>query len=236
MGQAHVRALAAAGARVAITDIDDEGGEKLSAELDEATAFWHHDVSDEASWSSVVGSVVERFGGLHILVNNAGILSSARLLDTATTQYLKIIETNQHSVFFGIRTVAPVMAANGGGSIVNIASIAALNGSIGTFPYAAAKWAVRGMTKVAALELADDNIRVNAVFPGTVDTDMVRALVPGSASGSLDRLAANVPLGQRLARAEEVAEVVLFLASDRSAFCTGAEFVIDGGKSAKLVQ
>jgi 3alpha(or 20beta)-hydroxysteroid dehydrogenase len=92
------------------------------------------------------------------------------------------------------------------------------------------------MTKVAALELADDNIRVNAVFPGTVDTDMVRALVSGSASGSLDRLAANVPLGQRLARPEEVAEVVLFLASDRSSFCTGAEFVIDGGKSAKLVQ
>jgi 3alpha(or 20beta)-hydroxysteroid dehydrogenase len=178
---------------------------------------------------------VKRFGQLDILVNNAGILVSVRRLDTSTAQ---VHEDHRDEPALGVLRDEGGGAHDGGqrgSSIVNIASIAALYGSIGTFPYAATKRAVRGMTKVAALELVDDNIRINAVFPGTVDTDMVRALVPGSASGSLDKPAANVPLGQRLARPEEVAEVVLFLASDRGAFCTGAESVIGGGKSAKLV-
>lgn len=235
MGAAEARLFVAEGARVALTDVQADAGRALAHELGDAAAFWNLDVATEDDWASVVPQVVDRFGGIDILVNNAGVLVNAPLLSAPTETYYRVIAINQHSVFFGMRTVAPLMAARGGGSIVNISSTAGLNGSVGAFPYAASKWAVRGMTKAAAQELAASNIRVNSVHPGTVETSMVRDLMPGQPEW-VDQHARRVPLGRRVARPEEVAEMVLFLASDRSSYCTGAEYVVDGGISSRLVQ
>lgn len=218
-GAAEARLFAAEGATVVITDVLTEEGERTAGDL--GCDFLEHDVASEERWAAVVDEVVERHGRLDVLVNNAGILSAARLVNTRTEDWDRVIAINQTGVFFGMRAVAPTMTEQGSGSIVNISSVAGLEGVFGSMAYTASKFAVRGMTKVAAKELGPSGVRVNSVHPGIIDTEM-------TADFPKERMLRSVPIG-REAEPSEVAAVVLFLASDESAYCTGQEFVVDGG-------
>jgi 3alpha(or 20beta)-hydroxysteroid dehydrogenase len=230
MGAAHARKFVEEGALVVISDVLDAEGEALAKELGDSACYLHLDVTDEAQWREAVRTAVERFGGLHILVNNAGVVRFMPLAAMTLEDYRAVIDINQVGVFLGMKAVVTAMSDAGGGSIVNISSIDGLMGSPGLVAYVASKFAVRGMTKVAALELAASNIRVNSVHPGGVRTPMLE----GPELAGLDvegMIARQTPLG-RIARPEEVSELILFLASDASSYCSGAEFVIDGALTA----
>lgn len=211
------------GASVVLTDVDDAAGQALAAKLDNAM-YLHQDVASEAGWAEVVKATMERYGKLDVLVNNAGIYNRSNIVDTTVEAYTRIFQVNQLSVFLGMRAVIPVMKKRGG-SIVNISSVAGMIGSAGAISYTSSKWAVRGMTKTAALELADYNIRVNSVHPGLIDTDMVRKGVGPERSHEITK---GIPL-ERVGTVAEAAYLVLYLASDESTYCTGSEFVVDGG-------
>jgi 3alpha(or 20beta)-hydroxysteroid dehydrogenase len=221
-GAAEAEMFAAEGATVYITDVLDDVGEATAERLGEAVTFLHHDVTSESDWAAVVAAVIEAQGRLDVLVNNAGIFQMAGALDTDLELWNRIITINQTGVFLGIREGGRAMREQGSGSIVNISSIAGMIGVGPAHAYAASKWAVRGMTKSAAQELTPHGVRVNSVHPGYIDTDMLRDL-----SRDPDRMAHAVPIG-RVAEADEVASLVLFLASDDSAYCSGHEYVIDG--------
>ena len=221
-GQAEAELFVAQGAKVVLTDIKD--GADVARKLGDNALFLHHDVSDEAAWSRVVASTVERFGRVDILVNNAGIFDPRPIRETDQKLFDLHYRVNQLGVFFGMRAVIDPMIAIGGGSIVNISSVSGLRGIPNQFAYSASKWAVRGMTKCAAAELARNSIRVNSVHPGLIDTPMLA----GNSPETNRRYAAAVPLG-RAARPEEVAQVVAFIASDAASYLTGAEITVDGG-------
>lgn len=231
MGLSHTRAFLDQGARVAGFDLNDEAGHALVEEYGaERVLFLRGDVTRADDWSRVVDAAVARFGRLDVLVNNAGISPIQRLEDVTEADYRRVIDINQVGSFLGMRAVIPAMRANGGGSIVNIASTAALVGFADIFPYVASKWAVRGMTKAAALELVADGIRVNAVCPGDTDTPMIREV---AAAGSAAAPAPDdLPFG-RWARPEEVSAAVVFLASDESSYMSGTEVVVDGAFTAQ---
>jgi 3alpha(or 20beta)-hydroxysteroid dehydrogenase len=229
-GEAAVRAFVGEGARVMIADIDDAGGEQLSAELGDAVVYQHLDVSDEDDWAAAVKQVGETFGRLDVLVNNAGILFFAELAHTALADYERVIRVNQIGTFLGMRSVVEPLSAAGGGSIVNVSSVEGLAAMPYLVAYTASKFAIRGMTKVAALELGARGIRVNSVHPGMIDTKMVSDAVGGH-DVDLSPAGKKVALG-RVGRPEEIAQLVVFLASDDSSYCTGAEFVADGGATA----
>ena len=216
------------GAEVVITDVLTDVGQQHAAAI--GASFVGHDVRSEEEWAEVVRQTIERHGRLDVLVNNAGIYERGKLLDTTVEQYRRIIDVNQLGVFLGMKAVAPTMIAQQSGSIVNISSVAGLLGSANAVAYGASKFAVRGMTKAVALELARYQIRVNSIHPGMIDTDMM-TVVTGDNAERHDRMARNVPIG-RAAEAGEVASLALFLASDESRYCTGSEFVIDGGMMA----
>lgn len=218
MGAAHARLLVAEGARVVLGDIDHQG-EKLAEELGDAARFAHLDVTDPGQWAAAVATAVESFGHLDVLVNNAGIANLNSLAQFGLAQWQKIIDINLTGTFLGMQAAVEPMKAAGGGSIINISSIEGMRGSPGLYGYVASKWAVRGLAKAAALELAADNIRVNSVLPGLVRTRMTIAIPDKSL---------QIPLG-RSAKPAEVATTVLFLASDESSYTTGADFVVDGG-------
>ena len=228
-GEAEARLFVAEGGRVVLGDVLDEEGAKVAASLGEAARYEHLDVTAEADWQRAVARTTEAFGRLDILVNNAGILKFGAIEQTSLEDYRTVIEVNQIGTFLGIKSVIPAMRASGGGAIVNISSVAGLWGVAGVVGYASSKHAVKGMTKVAALELAADNIRVNSLHPGTVDTPMVAADQVGDVDQ--DGVLGQQPI-PRKASAEEMARMVLFMASDESAFCTGTEFVADGGETA----
>ena len=213
------------GAEVVITDVLADVGQQHAAAI--GASFVGHDVRSEEEWAEVVRQTIERHGRLDVLVNNAGIYERGKLLDTTVEQYRRIIDVNQLGVFLGMKAVAPTMIAQQSGSIVNISSVAGLLGSANAVAYGASKFAVRGMTKAVALELARYQIRVNSIHPGMIDTDMM-TVVTGDNAERHDRMARNVPIG-RAAEAGEVASLALYLASDESRYCTGSEFVIDGG-------
>ncbi len=216
------------GAEVVITDVLADVGQQHAAAI--GASFVGHDVRSEEEWAEVVRQTIERHGRLDVLVNNAGIYERGKLLDTTVEQYRRIIDVNQLGVFLGMKAAAPTMIAQQSGSIVNISSVAGLLGSANAVAYGASKFAVRGMTKAVALELARYQIRVNSIHPGMIDTDMM-TVVTGDNAERHDRMARNVPIG-RAAEAGEVASLALFLASDESRYCTGSEFVIDGGMMA----
>ncbi len=218
-GAAEAQLFVGEGATVVLTDVLDEAGERTAGEL--GADYLHHDVSSEDDWARVVAEIGERHGRIDVLVNNAGILHASSLVKYQTADWDRVIAINQTGVFFGMRAVAPGMIANGGGSIVNISSVAGLEGVYGSMAYSASKWAVRGMTKVASQELAQHGVRVNSVHPGIINTDM-------TSDFPKERMLRAVPMG-REAEATEVGQVVLFLASDDSSYCTGQEFVVDGG-------
>lgn len=223
-GAAEARLFAKEGARVWIADVLDAEGEELAAEL--AAEYRHLDVSDEDQWASVVADLVAEEGRVDVLVNNAGIFRSNRLIATSLDEFELVMAINCTGVFLGMRTVAPHMTEAAKGSIVNISSLAGMRGAMRAIAYGASKWAVRGMTKTAAVELARSGVRVNSIHPGIIDTPMAALLGPDT-----EKMIRRIPLG-RSAAAEEVARMALFLASDESSYSTGSEFIIDGGLNA----
>jgi len=229
-GEAEARLFVAEGARVVVTDMLDELGEKVAASLGDAAVYRHLDVSSEADWDAAVKLTRERFGRLDILVNNAGINGTWGPIESCTLEnYRLVTDVNQLGPFLGMKAVIPSLRESGTGSIVNVSSVAGLHGIPGLIAYVASKFALRGMTKVAAMELGKHNIRVNSVHPGAVDTPMMPPEV--------DRVQAakGQPL-ERVGQPEELARMVLFLASEESSFCTGSEFIADGGMSAGQVR
>jgi 3alpha(or 20beta)-hydroxysteroid dehydrogenase len=186
------------------------------------------DVSRETDWQDALAAARE-LGALTTLVNNAAIQHYAPLIETRSEDYLRVVHVNQFGCFLGIRACAPLLAANGGGSIVNVASMDGTRGTNGMVAYVSSKWAVRGLTKVAAIELGPANIRVNTILPGSILTPMGN---PNDEDlSTFNRHFAGYPLG-RIGLPEEIARLALFLASDDSSYCTGAEFLADGGATA----
>ena len=211
------------GAAVVVGDQRIDEVEAVAASLGEAARSVALDVTDPASWDRAVAEATQTFGRLDVLVNNAGVAGFTPIIGGDVDEYDRIIAVNQRGVYLGMRAAAPAMS--GGGSIINISSIDGLIGMPGVAANVASKFAVRGMTKAAALELARLEIRVNSIHPGYIDTAMVRDPLGDDV---VDALARSVPL-RRLGTTADIAELVLYLASDASSYCTGAEFVIDGG-------
>ncbi len=225
LGAAQARRLVAEGGRVVIGDVLTEGGSKLASELGDACTFKQLDVTSETQWADVVAAA-EGMGKLCGLVNNAGVLSMSSMQETSSAEFERVMQINQLGTFLGMRSVVAAFERNGGGAIVNISSTAGLRAAPNAIAYTASKWAVRGMTKAAALELADRNIRVNSVHPGPIDTDMLR--VRGEAENR--QRTQRIPM-KRFGTAEEIAGLVLFLLSDESRYMTGSEVAMDGGIS-----
>ncbi|KIH70835.1 glucose 1-dehydrogenase [Salinicoccus roseus] len=226
MGESHVRRFIEEGAKVVFTDINKSAGEALAEELGENAVFVEHDVTDADGWKAVVNQAESAFGPVNVLVNNAGISMSKTIFEMTEEEYRKIIDINQVSVFLGIKAVLPSMQKAEGGSIVNISS---MNGIVGGAPgYTDSKFAVRGLTKAAAIQLGGLGIRVNSVHPGVIETPMVSE---GDAVEQIREFAKQIPM-KRTAQSEEVTNMVAFLASDEASYSTGSEFIIDGGLTA----
>jgi 3alpha(or 20beta)-hydroxysteroid dehydrogenase len=218
-GAAEGRLFAAEGATVFLTDVLVNEGQATAEGI--GATFLEHDVTDVDQWKVVVEHVLDASGRIDILVNNAGILHWATMTETSLDAWNRVVAVNQTGVFLGMQAVAPTMKEQRSGSIINISSVAAFSGSAPCFAYGATKWAVRGMTKGAARELGPFGIRVNSIHPGIIDTPMM-------AGAPLDEFVKGVPL-RRYASADEVAKLALWLASDESAYASGAEFILDGG-------
>ena len=234
LGRAMAEAFVAEGAKVAIGDVRDDDAAATAAAIGCGTIALHLDVTDEASWAGAVAATVAAFGSLTVLVNNAGHAEGAPFASTTLESYRRVTEVNQTGVFLGMREAVAPMTEAGGGSIVNISSIDGMVGAPRIISYIGSKWAVRGMTKAVAMELAPRNIRVNSIHPGHVHTLLAddpridRALVEAAIDDHVRRLA---PMG-RTGTPEEIAQLAVFLASDESSYCTGSEFVADGGLTA----
>jgi 3alpha(or 20beta)-hydroxysteroid dehydrogenase len=209
-----------------IGDVLEDKGTALARELGNAASFVKQDVTSEADWDRAV-KMAESMGGLHGLVNNAGIYQPKRLMDTDVELWDRHMRVNQTGCFLGMKAVVEPMERSGGGSIVNISSGAGLRGSPQAFAYSATKWALRGMTKSAAMDLARRKIRVNSVHPGPIETDMIAWRSPEENAKRLKM----VPM-KRNGSADEVARLVLFLLSDESSYITGSEVAVDGGVTA----
>jgi len=222
-GEAQARRFAQEGARVVIGDVLDEEGRATAESIGDRALYVPLDVSSEAAWSAAVEAATERYGELDGLVNNAGILHFAPLLQTSLEDYRRVIDINQTGVFLGMRAAAPKMRT--GGSIVNVSSIDGLIGMPGLVAYVASKFAVRGMTKSAALELAALGIRVNSIHPGVVDSPMIDR---PDVQAVLAEMLGTIPM-QRAGSVQEIASLAAYLISDESSYSTGAEFVVDGG-------
>ena len=222
-GAAEAERFIKEGATVWMVDVLDEEGEAKAAEI--GATYRHLDVTDEGGWQSLVEEITGRDGHLNVLINNAGIFPLNRMVTTTVEEFNKTMGINGLGVFLGMKTCAPALIKSGNGSIVNISSVAGMRAAAGSFAYGASKWAVRGMTKTAAVELARKGVRVNSIHPGVIETPMVDG-VP-----NIDRVAGRTPLN-RTAEATEVANLALYLASDESSYSTGAEFVVDGGLTA----
>jgi len=233
MGKEDALLLAKEGAKVVVTDIQEEKVNEVVAQINqsggEAIGF-RHDVTSEEEWIRIIDETVKKWGKIDVLVNNAGISLAKSLVDTTAQDWDKVMSINLTGGFFGIKHVIPVMQKNGGGSIINISSIAGLTGSNGAGPYTASKGAVRLLTKAIAIDYGKDNIRCNSIHPGYIETPMTKDLL---ADDQMTKwFLSNTPLA-RLGKAENIAAGVLFLASDESSFITGAELAIDGGVSAR---
>jgi 3alpha(or 20beta)-hydroxysteroid dehydrogenase len=223
-GAADARLFIDEGACVVVADVLDDEGRALVATLGDRAMYQHLDVREPDEWAAAMEAAAGAFGALTTLVNNAGVLTFGGV-DTPIERYRHTIDVNQLGCFLGMQFAAPALAANGGGTIVNIASTAGLVGLGNMVAYTASKWAIRGMTKAVAVELAASGVRVNAVLPGSVATDMLyRTFGPHPPPEAF----ATVPM-RRAGTAEELAEAVLFLSSDASSYCTGQELVVDGG-------
>jgi 3alpha(or 20beta)-hydroxysteroid dehydrogenase len=228
MGAAHARLLAAEGASVVLGDVLDAEGAATAAGIGASARYHHLDVRNLDDWRGAVEVAEREFGKLDVLVNNAGIIRVGSIEDQPVEDFAGVLDVNLLGVFLGMKAAIPALRAAGGGSIINISSTGGLRGSPFMSAYAASKWAVRGMSKVAALEVGHDGIRVNSVHPGFIDTDLTRA--PEFAGVDKAAFTASLPV-PRHGVPDDIARMVLFLASDDSAYCTGAEFVVDGGQT-----
>ncbi|MGO9930073.1 MAG: SDR family oxidoreductase [Mycobacterium sp.] len=227
MGASHVRTLVAEGAKVVFGDILDDEGKAVAAEVgpnSDAVRYVHLDVTKPEQWESAVANAISEFGGIDVLVNNAGILNIGTLEDYEISEWQRILDVNLTGVFLGIRAVVKPMKEAGRGSIINISSIEGMAGTIASHGYTASKFGVRGLTKSAALELGPSGIRVNSIHPGLIKTPMTE-WVPDDLF--------QTALG-RAAEPREVSNLVVYLASDESSYSTGSEFVVDGGTTAGL--
>jgi cyclopentanol dehydrogenase len=235
LGAEQVKAFAREGGKVVFGDLLDAQGKALEGDIRAAggeVAYRHLDVTREEDWKSVVATAVERYGRLDILVNNAGVtMARAPIEERSVEDWDRVMAVNVKGVFLGIKHAIPAMRRAGGGSIVNIASIAALGqAGIQEPSYATSKGAVRVLSRIVAGQYAKDKIRCNSLYPGPTDTGMLRTFLPSPEA--LENRLLRVPLG-RLGKPEEIVAGVLFLASDESSFATGAELVIDGGALAE---
>ncbi len=230
MGKSHARHFVAEGAKVVIGDVLDDKGKELAAELGEDSCrYVRHDVTSEDEWQQAVAAATEAFGTLNVLVNNAGILKRASIADMPLAEFRQVIDVNLIGEWLGIKSVIAPMTAAGGGSIVNVSSVEGFAGAAGLSAYSASKFGVRGITRSAAQELGSLGIRVNSIHPGGVITTMTATAVAtftdvSDGAGFVGRM--PIP---RFARSAEVSPLVVFLASDESSYCTGSEFVVDGG-------
>jgi len=233
MGASEAQLFIDEGARVVISDVLDSVGQETAKRLSpdgSKCVFLHHDVTSEDDWNAVVASVLETYGQIDILVNNAGIFEQGSVLDTTLPAFTRTMDINVTGVFLGMKSVAPHMVNRGKGSIVNISSVAGLSGTPGFLAYGASKWAVRGMTKGVAKELAPFGVRVNSIHPGIIDTPMLQTF-DAAGEGVREAVRTRIPLGYE-AEPIHVARLALYLGSDDSAYSTGSEFVVDGGWSA----
>ncbi|GAA4452254.1 glucose 1-dehydrogenase [Phytohabitans houttuyneae] len=228
MGAAHARGFAAEGACVVVADVRDGEGRALVAELGERARFVHLDVADEVGWAALVREAEEAFGPVRVLVNNAGVLTLEPLDTISPATWRRVLDVNLTGMFLGIQAVTPSMRAAGGGAIVNVSSTAGIQPAPLLGAYVASKFGVRGLTKVAALELGRDNIRVNSVHPGVVRTPMTTQ-TGEIGFAAIDAFPLDGHAIPRAAEPEEITRLVLFLASAEASFATGAEFVADGG-------
>ena len=227
-GAEIVRLFVAEGARVVIADVADEPGERLAKELGDAAYFRHHDVSDETSWQQVVAECNERFGPVNVLVNNAGILRFGDVDVMPVDEFDLVYRVNQRGTFLGMKAVVPTMKQQHRGSIINCSSVEGLAGMGSLTAYTSTKFAIRGMTKAAAVELGRKGIRVNSVHPGMIDTGMTRE---HGGDLAMEYGASKVPM-RRVGTPADIAPIYVYLASDESAYTTGAEIAIDGGVTA----
>ena len=223
-GAAEAKLFAEEGAAVVISDVLDEEGQATAAAID-GCRYLHQDVRDADRWDQVVADVVANEGPPTVLINNAGIFPVQSLMETSEEDYRRVIDINQVGVYLGMRAVVLAMREAGGGSIVNISSIAGMIATAQAFAYGASKWAVRGMTKAAAHDLGPDNIRVNSIHPGVIETPMIHNLPEYDADP--ESLIRHIPLG-RAGEPEDIAKLALFLASDDSSYISAGEYLIDG--------
>jgi 3alpha(or 20beta)-hydroxysteroid dehydrogenase len=229
-GASHVRAFHAEGANVVIGDINAERGAALAAELGDKALFVRLDVADETSWAAAVAATEEAFGALTILVNNAGVQNPPALIEaTELATWTRILNINLTGTYLGIKVAAPALRRAGGGTIVNIASTMGTGGTAFYAPYVASKWAIRGLTQTAALELGRDNIRVNTIHPGVVATAFITEPATGANAPIADFYTPEPFAVPRLGQPADITASLLFLASPHAAFITGAEHIIDGG-------
>lgn len=223
MGASHARFLVGEGAKVVIADIDSQAGQSLVDDLGaEHAMFVQLDVTDFESWQQAMDVTVQRFGKLDVLVNNAGIFTAGSAEDATLEDWDKTLAIDLTGTFYGMKAAVPHLKKNKTSSIINISSIAGVTGFKNRAAYATAKWGVQGLTKTSALDFGKDNIRVNSVHPGSVDTPL---------TANLKRGYGQIPLG-RAAQVEEISHLVVYLASDESTFATGGTFVLDGGETA----
>ena len=214
------------GARVVLGDLLDAEGKDAAGSIGDNAHYVHLDVTNEEDWRNAISEAEQRYGDIGVLLNSAGILKFGKIAEQLLADYMSVINVNQVGVFLGMRAVFESMKRSGGGSIINVSSVEGLRGSVGLAAYTASKFAVRGMTKVAAGEFGKYGVRVNSIHPGVIDTAMLRAQ-----TGDIDLNAVfkrGVPL-RRTGTPQDVANLALFLASDESSYCSGAEFVVDGG-------
>ncbi|MEI8286024.1 MAG: glucose 1-dehydrogenase [Actinomycetes bacterium] len=233
MGASEAQLFIDEGARVVITDVREDVGQETAKRLSpdgSACVFLRHDVTQESDWKAVVDEVIKSFGQIDILVNNAGIFERGSVLDTSLEDFERTMNINVNGVFLGMKTVAPHMVQRQKGSIINISSVAGIQGTPGFLAYGASKWAVRGMTKGVAKELAPLGVRVNSIHPGIIDTPMLQTF-EAAGEGVRDAVRTRIPLGYE-AEPIHVARLALYLGSDESAYSTGSEFIVDGGWTA----
>ncbi|NEA50193.1 glucose 1-dehydrogenase [Streptomyces sp. SID10815] len=224
LGAETARQAIGAGATVVITDVLSDEGEATAAELGANARFVRHDVTSEDDWRQVADVARAEFGGVHGLVNNAGVSTGQYLEDESVAYFRKVLDINLTGVFIGMKTVIPAMRENGGGSIVNVSSAAGLMGLALTAGYGASKWGVRGLTKIGAVELGTAGIRVNSVHPGMTYTPMTASVGIERGEGNYP----NTPMG-RVGEPHEIASAVVYLLSDAASYVTGAELAVDGG-------
>jgi 3alpha(or 20beta)-hydroxysteroid dehydrogenase len=247
MGEAEARLFAAEGANVVIADVLDDEGRAVAGSLGEQALYEHLDVTDESAWYDVLGETTARFGVPDVLVNNAGILRVTPILTADVAEVRHVVDVNLIGAFLGLKVVGGAMVGGGGGSIINVSSTSGLIGNSTLGAYVASKWGVRGLTKAAAIELGPSRVRVNSLHPGGITTPMLGvsgfpALAEPPPAGTVDAdpsvaavdaMVSRVPL-RRAGRPIEVARMALFLASDEASYCSGMEFVVDGGSVAGL--